>query len=646
MPLMNDRPRIPVLPPRPPVEGRLQMLPGDPRSIRERVADPAYAPFWNVVKQHLTRAHEVDLSSATLHEESRALCAKALALNHWATGSTRDAALAREALFHAGAGQWQSWCGCGDVILDYLVAADLLRAAGRFPPKDVARLRERLTPKLEEALGVAHDLPQNNWRIECDCAAAVGALFFWHDPGQRNARELLSSGMDGLSRMLFGILTPEGANEEGINYSRRCATPVIRLAWAYRQMTGNDLLNRPDLRRWHRWQAQIKRPDGRMWPLDDSDEGYEMYPHGLLVHRAYRDAALQRWAHDRAPVVKFEWAGDAMLVFDKRIRPKPPVGPPSYVLPESGLAVFRTGWDRDATMALLVARPLSAFGADQINTAHKHDDPTNFLLHAHGRLLVTEGGYGGGGYSNAARYDYFLAGAAHNMVLVDGHGPLRVTSHNSDSRHGNTSQSAGRVRELCRTATLYGAQAETSYRNVDFRRSVFMVRGRYFVIVDEVEGARTHEYSLLLHGAGTDMEYAAPDGATWKIGPARLSAYALIPTCMPWRHQKASGTSCDDDYHRTPSEHMVLRVWTSARSVRFVSVIVPDTVDSPAPQVAVQSQQPVALRIKVAGMRAPDLFVWQAGGGRAKVPGHGVLALKAPAGVFPLAAKRNGTAAG
>lgn len=635
MPLMNDRPRIPVLPPRPPEKGRLQMLPGDPRDLRERVADPAYAPFWEVVTQCLSRARKVDLASARVHEESRAASAKALALSHWATGSARDAALARKALLNAATGHWQGWCGCGDVILDYLVAADLLRAAGRFSTKDVAHLRDRITPKIEEAHGVAHDLPQNNWRIGADTAAAAGALFFWHDPGRLNVQELLASGLDGLSRILFGILTPEGANEEGINYSRRCAIPVVRLAWAYRQMTGNDLLNRPDLRRWHRWQLEIKRPDGRMWPLDDSDEGYEFYPHGLLVNRAYRDAALQRWAHDRAPRPKFEWAGEAMLLFDKTIRPKVPDWPPSRVLPEAGVAIFRTGWDSNATMALLVARPLTPFGADQVNTAHKHDDPTNFLLHSHGRLLVTEGGYGGGGYSNASRHDYFLAGAAHNMILVDGQGPLRVTSHNSDSRHGNTSQSAGRVREICRTRDLYGAQAETSYQNVDFRRSLFMVRGRYFVMIDEVEGARTHEYSWLLHGAGQSMEYASPDGALWKVGPARLAAYPVIPTSMPWRHLKAAGTDHDlTNLHRIAAEHMVLRAWTCGRSVRFVSVIVPDAADAALPQIAVISQDPVALSIKVDGMTSADLFIWQAGGGRARVPGHGVVTLKAPAAVL------------
>jgi hypothetical protein len=612
------------------------MLPGDPRCLARRVGDPAYAPFWSVVAKHISWGREGDVASPGMGEEQRALAAKSLALNFWAAGARRDAELARKALFHAGAGHWQAWCGCGDVILDYLMAADLLRAAGRFSRGDVARLRDRLAPKLAEGFGVAHDLPQNNWRIECDCAVAAAALFFWRDPGPLNAREFLASGLDGLSRMLFGMLTPDGANEEGNNYSRRAAIPVIRLAWALRRLTGHDLLNRADLRRWHRWQVEIKRPDGRMWPLDDSDDGYEMYPHALLVHRQYRDAALQRWAHERAPLAKFEWAGEAMLLFDKSIAPKRPRGPLSRVLAESGVAIFRTGWEREATMAVLVARPLTPFGADQINTAHKHDDPTNFLLHAGGRLLVTEAGYGCGGYGTADRHEYNLAGAGHNMVLVDGQGPLRATSHNTDSRRGNTSQSSGRVRELCRTPLLYGAQAETSYQNVDFRRSLFMARGRYFVVIDEVDGARTHEYSLLLHGGGADIRYAHPDGAVWTAGAAQLAAFALLPTNMPWRHQKAAGTAHDERHHRKPTEHMVLRVWTSARSVRFVTLLAPDAAGARLPQVAVLQQSPLALRIRLADRSAPDLFLWHPAGGRHRIPGLGSYELSAPAGVFAL----------
>jgi len=638
MPLMNDRPRIEPIPPRPPQRGALQMLPGDPRTIARRAKDPAYAPFWTMVQHHAARARKADLTVAAMHEETRSRAAKALALTHWATGSARDAARAKEALFQAGAGHWTSWCGAGDAILDYLVAADLLRAAGRFDAGDMARLRDRLAPKLTEGFGVAHDLPQNNWRIECDCGVAAAALFFWHDPGPLNVGEMLASGLDGLSRMLFAMLTPDGANEEGNNYSRRAAIPVVRLAWAMRRMTGADLLNREDVLRWHRWQAEIKRPDGRIWPLDDSDDIFEGYPHGLLANPACKDAALHRWAHDRAPFPFPEWAGEAMLVFDARVRPCAPKRNPSYVLAESGMAVFRTGWDRDATMGLLVARPLPAFGADQFNTAHRHDDPTNFLLHAHGRLMVTEAGYGG--YCAEGRYAYNLAGTGHNMVLVDGQGPLRVTSHNNDSRRGNTSQSAGRVRELCRTPEIYGAQAVTSYQNVDFRRSVFMVRGRYFVIIDEVEGAKTHEYSWLLHGNSLEMTYAAPDGAHWAIGPTRLAAHVLLPTNAPWRHLKGGGAAKNDAGERIPADHMCLRAWTSGRTARFVSVLVPDKADTPPPQLRVVASEPVAVSIHTGESPTPELFIWKPQGGRARVRGLGAFVLNGPAGVFPLPARR------
>lgn len=638
MPLMNDRRRFPVVAPQPHRHGRLlQTLPADPRLYARRWEQPAFQSFRDVVEFTLTHADANDLASPRTSEHVRSDSAKALAIRFWARGSAKDARAARAALLAANEGQWGGWAGTAEVVHNYVTAADLLRAAGRFSVRDMANLRERLTPKLVEGFSVAHDLPQNNWRIECDTSVALGALFFWHDPGAMDVREMLASSLDGISRMVHALVLPDGGYEEGQNYSRRAVIPVVRLAWAYWVMSGVDLLNEPQLRRWHHWQVLTKRPDGKMWPLDDGDDGYELYPHAMLCHRHYRHAAEQRWAYARAPLAKPEWAGEAMLLFDPTIKPRRPSGPASRVLADSGMAIFRSGWGADATMAVMVARPFSPFGSDQINTAHKHDDPTNFLLHSHGQLLVTEGGYGAS-YGSDARYHYFLAGAAHNMVLVDGQGPLRVTSHNTDSRHGNTSQSAGRVVELCRTPDLYGAQAITSYHNVDFRRSMFFVRNRYFVVIDQIESPRLHEYSWLLHGNSMDMREAHPDGAAWNVGPARVAAYNLMPSGLPWRHLKGSDTRQQGNPpRRGPGEHMYRRAWTSGRDMLMVSLIVPDPATAAMPKVAVASQSPVALRVRLDGMSSDDLFLWNPEGKSSlKVHGLGSFRCRQPAGVFAL----------
>lgn len=618
LPLMSDRWRIPVRAPQKVPARQLRLFPLDAAAVRRRLALPPYQSLVVAVEGLAAQVAARAAVSAASGEAERAAGARALA---FLALVRRDAALAKPAVAHlaaAGQGQWPAWVGMAQTVHDYLLAADLLRAGGYFTAAGEARLREALAPKLLEGMATAADLPQNNWRIECDCAVASAALFFWHRPGTLDVRELLTSALDGLSRMLFGLLAPDGANAEGINYSRRSAIPVIRLGWTYRHLTGIDLLNEPPLRRWWQWQVDLKRPDGRMFPLDDSGCDYEGFPHPLLVHPAVADASLHHWAWQRGGAVWPDWAVEALLVFDHRVAPQAPAWPLCQVRPESGTALFRSGWDKQATMGILVARPLPPFGADQINTAHRHDDPTNFLVHAGGKLLVTEGGYGHG-YGDPERYSYRLTGLAHNLILVDGQGPLRVTSHNSDSRQGNTSQSAGRVTELVRRKDLYGALAETSYQDVDFRRALYFVRQRWFVIIDQVTAARVRRFDWLLHGSTTALAGSEPDGCVWTDGEMRLWLFNLLPSGLPWRdsvqQHPVSKAASDPDAGR----QKLRRVWTAGREVTFVSVLIPGPADSASPKVRLRGQNPVQIQVELADSATPDVFTWTPNGGPAAV---------------------------
>jgi hypothetical protein len=376
-----------------------------------------------------------------------------------------------------------------------------------------------------------------------------------------------------------------------------------------------DLLNIPLIRRWPRWQIEVKQPDGRNMPFDDAHGDMEGFPHALLANALFRDAAEQRWAHDRAPATRAEWNTEAFLFFDDRVRPRPPQVPCCRTLDRSGAAVFRSGWGREATMGLLLARPLMPFGTDQVNTAHRHDDPLNLLVHAFGELLAIDPGYGPG-YLADLRYSWYLAPEAHNVILVDNQGLPRSTAYEGDCLRANVSQSSGRVSEVCRLPGLYGALAETSYRGVDCRRRVFFARRRYFVIVDEVESPRTHEYALLLHGGSDDFEYLG-DGGVWRVGGARLLARVLLPSGLAVKQVRGHGVgrkgSPDD-------RHVYIRGITAGRDVRFVTLLVPDRWDAERPRIALLNHEPLALGVRVAGRRTWDAFVWNPKRRRCAIP--------------------------
>lgn len=611
--LITDRWRFPVCPPRAPDNRKPVLADVTPKTVLARIGRPAYQAFWDCVQRGLAHAWTVDPADSKHTELSKADCLKVLALDHWLSRRKRLSPRLRGLLDSLNTSHWSEWCNAPDGILNYLIGIDLLRASGNLSEARFDACRDALAPQVAEACAIAPRLPQNNWRISTDAAVGTAALLWWQRPGKWPVEQWLRAALDGLERMLYGLLSADGAYEEGPGYSRRSVIPFIRFAWVYKRLSGVDLLNHEHLSKWHRWQVEVKAPDGSNFAFDDSGRGDGCYPHALLVHPDFRQAGLQRWAYERTPSAVGGWAAEAMLVFDDAVAATPPRWSRSRVLPDSGTAIFRSGWGDQAVMGLLLARPLRPLGTDIVNTAHRHDDPTHFCIAAHGQHLAIDSTYGGG-YSAAQRYSYYLAPDAHNMILVDGKGPPRRTGYHADYRRGNVSQSDGRVVELCRSRRLYGAQAVTSYQGVDFRRSMFFVRERYFVVIDQVESPRVHEYAWLLHGAG-EMKLLH-DGAVWTNEAARLTARLVLPACPAV--QPLTG------HHGSDEDHSYIRNLVTGDDLLFAAVLVPDAAESPDPEIRLLSRDPVALSVRLAGARREDVFIWNPEGGEGQVELTGV----------------------
>ncbi len=82
----------------------------------------------------------------------------------------------------------------------------------------------------------------------------------------------------------------------------------------------------------------------------------------------------------------------------------------SIALPYSGMAVFRTGWGKEAIWALFESAP---FGK-----AHQHEDKLHFDLFAYGKRLLRDSGQYE--YDTSDMRKYILSTKAHNTALVDG----------------------------------------------------------------------------------------------------------------------------------------------------------------------------------------------------------------------------------
>jgi len=82
----------------------------------------------------------------------------------------------------------------------------------------------------------------------------------------------------------------------------------------------------------------------------------------------------------------------------------------SHVLPWAGAVVFRSSWAKDAVWGYLDGSP---FGR-----GHQHEDKLNFLLHAYGKTMLTEGGNYMYDSSDCRRY--VLSTRSHNTIRIDG----------------------------------------------------------------------------------------------------------------------------------------------------------------------------------------------------------------------------------
>jgi hypothetical protein len=96
----------------------------------------------------------------------------------------------------------------------------------------------------------------------------------------------------------------------------------------------------------------------------------------------------------------------------------------SIYLNRSGLAVMRSGWDRDANYLMYRLGPLGM--------GHMHQAKLNLVIYPFGRELVFDSG--GGSYEHSKWRAWAISTYSHNCVIVDGMAQNRATS-SSDIWH-------------------------------------------------------------------------------------------------------------------------------------------------------------------------------------------------------------------
>jgi len=297
----------------------------------------------------------------------------------------------------------------------------------------------------------------NNHRSKGAASIAIAAIVlaeYVAPPGSdpdllRDPARWLDFGLDRVDlvqRYTYGA--GDGAYGEGPGYWRFSSENVVPFARAWDRLVGGhtvhtaagveipSLWRHPQFALMQRWAFDHTLPDGTLAPIGDAKTGER----GLfgLFPADFPDAAhlAWRWANATVPYeseANIDLAPFEIVNHDDSVVATPPGGSSNRFYLDGGDAIFRSGFDTDATMAVVVGQHGAGreFGRERDGTgelwsaAHDQAEPGSFLLHAHGERLLLDPGYMDFAWS---QQQVMNKPSDHNMILVDALGADGTTA--------------------------------------------------------------------------------------------------------------------------------------------------------------------------------------------------------------------------
>ncbi len=165
-----------------------------------------------------------------------------------------------------------------------------------------------------------------------------------------------------------------------------------------------------------------------------------------------------------------------------------PTDGPSYFYPWAGQMISRSGFDENAHW--------SFFDIGPYGSGHQHNDKMHVSVVAYGKdLLVDAGRFAYTGAVAEKFRPYAKSSAAHNTVLIDGNGqnrgPLLAQKPLADQYYKILDHYD------------YASGSFNDYLNTEGKakhiRSLFYVRGDFWIVVDRIDTDRSREISTLWH---------------------------------------------------------------------------------------------------------------------------------------------------
>lgn len=329
------------------------------------------------------------------------------------------------------------------------------------------------------------------------------------------------------------------------------------------------------------WVCQVFMPDGRMPSIEDAFVDFG-YPELCQLERPEL-VTLMTYSHmdvwqTRSLNQDLQHSSDDIRAefICSRTLPVPNTRRLVSVLPVAGDLVLRSSWDTTALYLHAVAK----HGIYRSNAnGHNQADETSFILHAFGEVLALDAGY-----LKYDRRDAVDEATHHNMILVDGAGPLGGSTLNAGGADAYVDYGFD-------IGGLRFGRVHTSYLGADIERNYWMVRGSLILDADAVFSGSAHTYTWQCHGMGleggdslhgTFIWNSGTSEGTWKKNAASLLTHVTEASGSPVFSHAASVHEFTYD---SASTHTVLLADKAGSSnAHFLTALHPYLTDTPSVQ--------------------------------------------------------------
>ncbi|MEO8335904.1 MAG: alginate lyase family protein [bacterium] len=268
--------------------------------------------------------------------------------------------------------------------------------------------------------------------------------------------------------------------------------------------------------------ADLARADGSM-PIVGDDDGGSLV---VLEDRAFADVrstlATAAVVLDKPELAAVAGAATEEVLWllgpDGVRKVEASLGAPapdhtSRLFETGGYAVLRDAWNTTAMHALVDCGPLGA-----MNCGHAHSDALSIEVSAGGcPFLVDPGTYT---YTeSAADRNHFRDSAAHNTVTVDGESASVPDGPFSWRTRADATTESWWTGDVVDRLVASHPGFQRLADPVIHRRSVYFVRGEYWVVVDTILAAGEHESTAHFHAALGSRVTSVTASSAWIDSP-------------------------------------------------------------------------------------------------------------------------------